>query len=125
MQIESDKLQLLMEIGLLAAGQGMGKEAETIFRALEAARPDSELPLIGRAIMHMNLSKNDMAILNLRSALLKNPNSELAMAFLGFALKSMGMNEASENALRQVTELQEDNAATALASAMLSEHSTS
>jgi len=43
-----------MEIRYVAVGRGLQSHAEDIFNGLAAARPESELPLVGLAVCKMN-----------------------------------------------------------------------
>ncbi len=118
MQPSTESVQRLMEIGFLAAGSGQIKEANTIFAGIQSVRPDSELPMIGQAFVLMNTGKFPDAISTLQAALSKNPDSDLAMSFLGATLKLAGMSQAADNALQQVIADGKDPAAIALAEAM-------
>ncbi len=91
-----------MEVGYLATGGGMTAEAATIFGALEAVRPESELPLVGQAVTQLNAGQPQEAIALLRKALERNPDSEFAATFLGLSLMQAGMTSAAENILKQV-----------------------
>lgn len=108
-----------MEIGLAAAGNGYIAQAEQIFRGIEAIQPESELPLIGRAVARLNAGRKLEAIKILQSAMEKNPDSDLAMSFLGFALHLAGMKQASRDALTQVVEANNCEEAVALAKSVL------
>jgi predicted Zn-dependent protease len=118
-EVRSELVQQLMEIGYLASGGGMPSEAATVFAAVEAVRPTSELPLIGAAVARLNARRADEAIALLRQALAKNPDSEYAAAFLGLALKQAGMSQASEDILRQVVSSGKCEQAVGLAKSLL------
>ena len=45
--VQSEMVQLLMDIGYVATGRGFQSQANDIFNGIIAARPNSELPLIG------------------------------------------------------------------------------
>ena len=98
------QVKRLMEIGLVAAGNGYTTDAETIFAGIQAVRPESELPVIGRAFVKMNSGQLQDSIHLLRAALERNPDSDLALSFLGAALKFSGHNHAAEDAFSQVAE---------------------
>jgi len=55
-------LQLLAEIGLLAAARGLGGQAEPIFEALAALHPDNAAAAIGRALSALARRDCDSAI---------------------------------------------------------------
>ena len=119
MTIDTSLVQQLMEIGYLATGGGMSTEAATIFTALEAARPESELPLVGQGVTHLNAGRTSDAIAVLRKALDRNPDSEFAATFLGLSLTQAGLTQAAENILKQVEATGKDPHAVNLAKSLL------
>jgi hypothetical protein len=122
MDIDSRSLQLLLEVGLLAGGYGWMKEAEVIFEGLRAVRPENESPLIGLAIAKMNNNQAEESIRILETeALNTNPESDLARAFLGLALKLAGRVEQSRLLSEQVVGRNRDQAAVNLAKGILEE----
>ena len=123
MQASTENVQLLMETALMAVGFGQYREAEKIFAAIQAVRPDSELPLVGRGVMLLNAGQHLDAIAWLQKAAEQNPDSELAVSFLGVALKLAGMNKAGDDVLQEVVRAGESTASVALADAML-QHAT-
>lgn len=118
--VPSSLVQQLMEIGYLATGGGMSGEASTIFNAVEAVRPESELPLVGQGVTQLNAGKTNEGIAVLRKALEKNPDSEFAATFLGLALVQAGLSQAAENILKQVVVSGKDPRAVELANLLLS-----
>ena len=121
MQPNTQSVQRLMEIGLMAAGNGLLSDAETIFLGLAAARPESELPLVGRAFVRMNAGRHKEAALLLQQAMEKNPDSDLAMSFLGAALQMSGLTSASLDVLQQVIEANGNPEAVEFAKSLLEE----
>ena len=120
MQVDTSTVRLLMEIGYIAAGYGLVKEAEAIFAAVKASRPDSELPLVGLAVTRLNAGQNDEAIRLLRDEALKiNADSDIARAFLGLALKQAGLASESRAFLQTVVDNRRDMTAVALAEQLL------
>lgn len=119
MQPSTRNVQLLMEIGMVAAGNGLFADAEAIFNGVQAIRPESELPLVGRAIIRMQVKKYPEALFLLREAMEKNPESDLAMSFLGAALHLSGMNQASREVLGQVVDAGGNPQAVELAKSLL------
>lgn len=104
MQPSTEQVQRLMEIAFVAAGNGLTSDAETIFAGIQAVRPESELPIIGRAIIKMNSGQLQDSIHLLREALLHNPDSDLGLSFLGVALQLSGHNHAAAEAFSQVAD---------------------
>ncbi len=115
----TQSVQQLMEIGLIAAGNGLLSDAECLFAGIEAVRPESELPLVGRAFVRMNAGRHLDAVNLLQQAMEKNPDSDLALSFMGMALKLAGMNQASREAFEQVLGAKNSEEAVALAKSVL------
>ena len=124
MQPSTESVQRLMEIGFVAVGNGLLTDAEAIFAGVQAVRPDSELPLIGRAFVRMNARQYREAVRLLQQAMEKNPESDLAMGFLGAALKLSGMNQTSREVLQQVIDANGSEEAVALAKSLLEKQPT-
>lgn len=117
-------LQLLMEIGYIASGNGMANEAQHIFTNLAELRPESEMPLIGLAVHYMNRNQPKKAVETLwEGALQRNSESELAKSFLALALKKSGLEHESRILLEEVIQNNKDEQACALATALMNEAS--
>jgi hypothetical protein len=96
-EISTDLVRTLFEIGYVAIGRGLQSYAEDIFSALAAARPESELPIVGLAVSKMNFGAFAAATALLTEKALKiNPSSDIAKSFLGMILHRCG---AAEKAL--------------------------
>ncbi|MDR3317105.1 MAG: hypothetical protein LBS68_03520 [Puniceicoccales bacterium] len=95
--IKSEWLQLLMQIGYVACGQGKPTAAVSIFEAIAAVRPNSELPLIGLAVSLVNLGKLTAAcdVLVERSAKI-NPNNQLAKTVAAMIFRMVKEFQASD-----------------------------
>lgn len=119
MEVNTETVQSLMEIGYVAVGCGYFAEAEAIFAGVQAARPASELPQLGRAMAKLNAGQVNEAISLLRGALETNPDSDLAMSFLGLALRKAGLGQASRDVLDQVIRANHQPEAVALARSLL------
>ena len=103
----------------MAAGTGRVADAQTIFAGVQAARPESELPLVGLAISEMNRGRHLEATKLLQAAVQKNDESDLAMSFLGLALRFAGLNQASRDVSEQVVDANGNAEAVALARSIL------
>jgi hypothetical protein len=90
--IPSQAVKTLMELGILAVGCGLKEHAQTIFEGLEAVRPTSEGPPIGKALIHMSRNEHDAAVGILRNVLTQHPASLEAKMLLGLTLKMAGRN---------------------------------
>lgn len=122
MEISTDLVKLLMEIGYVAVGSGLSAEAAAIFAGVEAARPESELPAIGLAVSQMNSGRADEAVRTLRDkALVRKPDSQIAKSFLGLALKLAGFQADSRALLSEVVQANAHAEAVAMAQSLLAE----
>lgn len=114
--IESELVRLLMRVGYAAAWNGLHKEAISMFDGVGAARPESELPVIGAAVVALLSGNYDVAAKTLlEGALQLNPESALARAHLGVVLRMRGDEEAGMAILREVSEQTTDADAAAMA----------
>lgn len=87
-QVPSEAIRTLMEVGMMAAGNGMFKQAFAVFDGIEAVRPDSEHGFVGVALINMNMGNYDEAVTVLREgALQKSPDSLEAKMILSMALR--------------------------------------
>lgn len=103
MEVSTQAVQTLMEVGVMAAGCGFYHQAFQIFEGLEAVRPDSEAPLVGVALIHMNSGEHEEAIKLLREgALVRNPNSINVKMVLGLALRLAGRNAECDNLIKEL-----------------------
>jgi Flp pilus assembly protein TadD len=118
--IDSELVRLLMRIGYAAAWQGLYKEAVAIFDGVGAVRPESEVPVIGTAVVAMLSGHEDLAIKTLREGALElNPDSAQARAHLGVALRLRGEDEEGLSLLLEVAAQTADPDAAAMAQNVL------
>jgi hypothetical protein len=109
-----------MEVGLMAAGCGLHEHAWTIFEGLEAVRPTSEGPPIGKALIHLGRKEHDVAIGILRDVLARHPASLEAKMMLGLALKVAGRNAECSSVVKEL-EASGDAKAKAFAAGLLAQ----
>ena len=90
------ELQLLAEIGIMAARSYNVKAAEAIFEGLRVLRPDSPAPYVGLAMARLAAGDPESAVCVLRDiGLLHNPGDEDLQVFLALALhEARRMSEA-------------------------------
>lgn len=119
MNVSTEVVQNLMEVGYVAAGRGLAPLAERIFAGVEAARPDSPAPAIGRAVAAMNIGEPGEAVELLRASAEKHPDSDVTKSFLGLALRQAGLNQQSDQLLQDVVANARDPNAKAMADAIL------
>lgn len=119
-RIPSDLLQILTEIGYMAAGCGRPVLAESIFTGIIAVRPKSEFPWISYAIAKISMGQLSEAFEMLtKRALVLNPRNDLAKAFLGLILSRVGSHRISEHFLNQVIDENQTPEAVQLAKEIL------
>jgi Flp pilus assembly protein TadD len=101
--VSTEVVQLLMEIGYVACGRGLQACAESIFNGIIAARPNSELPLIGLAISKISFGDFlGASRILVEQALKINPDSGLAKSFLAMAVKALGGKSEAEELAKEV-----------------------
>lgn len=119
MNVTTELVRDLMEIGYVAAGRGLAPLAEQIFAGVEAARPESDAPAIGRAVAALNAGEPADAAEILRNSLQTHPESDVVRAFFGLALRRAGMTQQSDQVLNELVATSRDPSAAALADAIL------
>lgn len=119
LSIDSELVRLLMRVGYLAAWRGLHKEAVAIFDGVGAVRPESDGPIIGGAVVAMLAGQPQVAIDVLEGALRSFPDSALARAHLGCALRLKNREEEGLQLLREVASQQQDPDAAAMANNLL------
>jgi tetratricopeptide (TPR) repeat protein len=119
-RIPSGLLQILTEIGYVAAGCGLSRQAESIFTGIIAVRPNSEFSWISYAIAKISMGHLSEAFEMLtKRALVLNPKNDLAKAFLGLILSRVGSHKISEQFLNQVIDENQTPEAVQLAKEIL------
>ena len=111
--IDDKLLKLLADIGFMASGVGLPKNAFAIFTGIEKARPDSPMPSIGFAMEFMNRKRHQEAIDILhKEGLAKDPENMTVRAFIGMGLMLEGRSKESEEMLTPLLECDDPQAAT-------------
>ena len=119
-EIDSELVRVLMRAGYAAAWQGLHQEAIAIFEGVGAVRPQSEVPVIGAAVVAMLSGHYDVAVETLREgALGLNPDSALAAAHLGVALRLLGDEDSGMAVLREISSQVSDPDAARMATNVL------
>jgi Flp pilus assembly protein TadD len=121
--LSSGDIRFIAEIGLMAAGAGNGKAAESIFQGLLVLRKDRNLPYIGLSLAKQCQRQFDEATRILREdGLRANPDDPEILSFLGLALHNAGRPNESERVMRSVLRLANpDSPAHRMASNFLAE----
>ena len=103
METPAPLVRLLLRIGYWSVWHGLYSEAATLFNGARAARPQSELPVLGMAVLAMVMQKPESAIQLLRdTALSLRPESELVQAHLGCALRLAGEEDEGAALLARI-----------------------
>jgi len=104
--LEADDARFLTEVGMLAAGRGDLRHADTIFNALRLLRPDRAYPLVGLAVARLNAGRAAEAARLLEDADLSDPEERaVARAWCGLALQLSGRGAESRQALADAAAL--------------------
>ncbi len=99
----SDDVQLLTQVGFLAAGRGDVAAALRIFEALALLRPDRSFAFVGLTIALLNAGRASEAVQRLDTVHLPGgPESDMLEAFKGLALQFAERRGESTYVLRRV-----------------------
>ena len=98
----------------------MHDDAQTIAQALIQLQPDSEQPLIVKAIVQLNSNDAAGAVRTLQDQALQiNPGNAMAKTFLGLALEMEGRGSERDRVLNEVVVSGKDESAVSLAKDLL------
>jgi tetratricopeptide (TPR) repeat protein len=89
-------LQMIAEIGFLASEYGLYDDAETIISCLVLARPENPFSSISIAVVYARSGRIQQAIDELKDAIVRFPDSEMAKALLGAFLVQAKQDGALE-----------------------------
>lgn len=93
---------LLLEAGFMAVNQADEDSALKLFHAAALLDPDNSLPKIGFGYLYLHQLSLKQACQNFEEVLQKEPNNQMAKAFLGLALSlSPNSIEKGEKILEQ------------------------
>ena len=105
MLVTSEDVQLLTQVGFIAAGRADVERAEAIFGALLAVRPRRAFAHVGLACARMNAGDAGAAARALERALpgvAEGEDADTVQAFLGLALQLDGRLGESRRVLQEV-----------------------
>ncbi|MFO1450228.1 MAG: hypothetical protein U1F61_18860 [Opitutaceae bacterium] len=103
METPAELVRLLMRTGYWSVWHGLYAEAAALFNGAKAARPESEMPVLGMAVLAMVMQQPDSAVQLLReNALSLAPKSELVRAHLGCALRLAGEESEGQDLLTRI-----------------------
>ncbi|MDE6431770.1 MAG: hypothetical protein K2L13_00020 [Opitutales bacterium] len=121
-EVKRELLQILLDVGFVAVGRGMQSSAENIFSGVFAVRPESELPVIGLAFAKMCFGDFTSASkLIIETALVLNPNSDLAKSFLGIISFYCGATKEASIILSDVLAKNKDETSVKIAQSIIQE----
>lgn len=100
---EAADVQLLTQVGFLAAGRGDAPRALRIFEALALLRPERAFVYVGLAATLLNAGRAMEAVQRLQAVRLPpGPETDMLDAFKGLALQLADRSGESTYVLRQV-----------------------
>lgn len=104
MQLPSkDDMQLLTQVGFVAAGRGDVAAAQRIFEPLALLRPECSFAYVGLATALLNAGRATQAVQRLQAVHLPaGPDADMLDAFKGLALQLACRGGESTYVLRQV-----------------------
>ncbi len=103
MDTPAEVVRLLLRTGYWSMWNGLYAEAAALFNGARAARPESEVPVLGMAVLAMVMQQPDSAVQLLREkAAALNPQSELVQAHLGCALRLAGREAEGQEILSRL-----------------------
>src|ERR1044071_123179 len=104
METPAELVRLLMRLGYWSVWHGLYAEAATLFNGARAARPQSELPVLGMAVLAMTMQRPEAAVQLLReTAVPLNPASDLVQAHIGCALRLAGHEDEGMGLLTRIS----------------------
>ncbi len=112
-----DHFILFVEAGFIAVNQADEDAAVKLFRAAELLNPQNTLPKVGLGYMHLCKLELKQACKLFEEVLAKEPNNEMAKAFLGLSL-ALSPNETlkGEKILEETAQKAQDPGVKTLAS---------
>lgn len=103
--LSTPDIQLLTQVGFLAAGQGEVAKSQRIFNALALLRPEHAFPHIGIACALMNAGQASLAAQRLSHVHLPaGDEADMIDAFHALALQLAGHTHQSTHLLEQVAQ---------------------
>jgi thioredoxin-like negative regulator of GroEL len=120
METPAELVRLLMRTGYWSVWHGLYAEAAALFSGARAARPESEVPVLGMAVLAMVMQQPDSAVQLLREkAMPLNPRSELVQAHLGCALRLAGQEAEGQEILGRIAGSGTDSDARLMAASLV------
>jgi hypothetical protein len=103
MDITGENVRLLMRLGYWSVWHGLFAEASALFTGAQAARPASDVPLVGQAVLAMAMHQPAAAVALLQPLAKSGTQlSELGEAHLGCALCLADQEAAGREILQRL-----------------------
>lgn len=119
MDTSGPNVRLLMRLGYWSVWHGLYAEASVLFEGAQAARPGSEVPAVGMAVLAMAMNQPAAAVSLLRTlAPAGAPRSEMVEAHLGCALCLAGEESEGRGILKRLSTAAKDPAARQMATTL-------
>jgi hypothetical protein len=122
--LNQDVTRLLMRTGMLCSETERHDEADSLYRAVARCAPGIPHPIVCLAMGLMYRGKAFEAVVELQQTIAEFPDSQIAKALLGMALRECGQPQW-EDVLLSVLEDDRDEWAVSLASSVLAYRGTS
>lgn len=118
LDLSSEEVRTLVDLGFIALMRGQTKCAEALFRGVQAARPQEDAGHIGAALVLLHAGDAASAVRLLRARAPKDANR----VFLGLALLRLGDFAEAEEVLKDVVATGQEQALSELATTMLTSY---
>ena len=119
METSAPNVRLLMRLGYWSVWHGLPAEAAVLFAGAQAARPASEVPVVGMAVLAMAMNQPASAVTLLRGQPpAGHPPSDLVQAHLGCALCLAGEEAEGRGLLSRLAAGANDPAARQMAATL-------
>jgi hypothetical protein len=110
---------LFLEAGFIAVNQADEDSSVKLFKAAKTLDPANSLSQIGMGYLHLHKMELKESIRNFEEVLKKEPNNEMAKAFLGIALSMSPSNTPQGEKLLKETEKSKDKTIKSLSNTAL------
>lgn len=109
--IDEDLVRVLAELALIAGGNGMAEQSDSLVSALAVLRPGSAQPFLIQGLARLSQRDAPGAERILRERALKaDPGCAMALAYLGLALHQQGRIAERDHVLREALASENDDA---------------
>jgi tetratricopeptide (TPR) repeat protein len=110
---------LFLEAGFIAVNQADEDSALKLFKAAKLLDPNNSLSQLGLGYLHLHKLELKESIRNFEEVLKKEPDNEMAKAFLGIAMSMSPSNTAQGEKILKETKKSEDKSIKTLSNTAL------